>query len=80
MPGAIGDAKGIDLNNASEEELEKIGGIGRERARRIIEARPLNSWDDLKKIEGFSETLVNNLREAGATLGKPRADRAEAGR
>ncbi len=69
MPGAIGDANGIDLNSASEQDLARVGGIGQERARRIVDARPFRSWDDLKRVEGFSDTLVNDLRQAGATLG-----------
>ncbi len=69
MPGAIGHAKGVDLNTASEQELEQVGGLGRDRARRIMEARPLKSWDDVKRIEGFSDTLINDLRKAGATVG-----------
>ncbi|PSH03599.1 MAG: hypothetical protein CXZ00_11090 [Acidobacteria bacterium] len=56
--------------------MERVGGLGRERARRIIQARPLKNWDDLKKIEGFSDTLVNDLREAGATINPSREDRA----
>ncbi len=35
--GAIGKASGVDLNSADEQELERVGGLGRERARRIIE-------------------------------------------
>ncbi len=73
MAGAIGDAKGIDLNSASQQELERVGGLGQDRARRIINARPLSSWDDIKNIEGFSETLVNDLKQAGATIGGKRA-------
>ncbi len=73
MPGAIGDANGVDLNSASAQELENVGGLGRERAQRIIQARPLNSWDDVKKIEGFSDKLVNDLRQAGARIGGRRA-------
>ena len=69
MPGAIGDAKGVDLNSASEQELEQVGGLGRERAQRIVKARPLRSWDDLKRIEGFSDKLIEDLKQAGATIG-----------
>jgi DNA uptake protein ComE-like DNA-binding protein len=68
MTHAIGDAKGVNLNSASLEELDRVGGLGRERARRIVESRPFRSWDDLKRIEGFSDTLVDDLKQAGATL------------
>lgn len=69
MPGAIGNASHVDLNRASEQELGQVGGIGPERAARIVQARPFHSWDDVKRVEGFSDKLVNDLREAGATLG-----------
>jgi DNA uptake protein ComE-like DNA-binding protein len=32
MSNAIGDAKGVDLNTASQDELEKVGGLGSDRA------------------------------------------------
>jgi len=76
MPDAIGDANGVDLNTASQDQLEQVGGLGKERARQIIEARPLDSWEDVKRIEGFSDTLVNDLRQAGARVGSDRGDRA----
>ncbi len=47
-----------------------MGGLGRERAQRIVENRPFRSWDDLKRVEGFSDKLVDDLRQAGATLGQ----------
>ncbi len=71
--GAIGKASGVDLNSADEQELETVGGLGRERARRIIENRPFNSWDDVKRIEGFGDTLVNDLQRAGAMIGRKKA-------
>ncbi len=73
MPGAIGDAKGVDLNSASQQDLERVGGLGPDRARKIIQQRPIRSWDDLKKREGFSDRLVQDLRQAGATIGGQRA-------
>lgn len=69
MSSAIGDAKGVDLNSASVEDLEQVGGLGRARAQRIVDARPLESWDDVKRIEGFSDKLVDDLQRAGATVG-----------
>ena len=69
MAGAIGEAQGVDLNRASQQDLERVGGLGPERAKRIVESRPFRSWDDLKRMEGFSDKLVEDLRTAGATLG-----------
>lgn len=70
MSSAIGDAKGVDLNTASQDELEKVGGLGRDRAARIVHSRPLNGWDDVKRIEGFSDKLVQDLQQSGATIGR----------
>jgi len=68
MGSAIGNAKGVNLNTASEGELERVGGLGRERAQRIVKNRPFRSWDDVKEIEGFGDTLVEDLRRAGAEV------------
>ena len=64
MAGAIGNAKGVDLNRASREELERVGGLGPDRAQRIVQQRPIRSWEDLKKIEGFSDTLVEGIKKS----------------
>jgi DNA uptake protein ComE-like DNA-binding protein len=69
MPGAIGKATRVDLNSANEQELAQVGGLGQERARRIVQNRPFRNWNDLKRVEGFSDKLVEDLRHAGATLG-----------
>lgn len=70
MAGAIGNADGVDLNKASEQDLQRVGGIGEERAKRIVENRPFQNWEDLKKVEGFNEKLVEDLKQSGATLGE----------
>ncbi|HUO59389.1 MAG TPA: helix-hairpin-helix domain-containing protein [Candidatus Acidoferrales bacterium] len=76
MPGAIGDANGVDLNTANQQQLEQVGGLGPDRAKRIIQSRPLKSWEDVKKIEGFSDKLVEDLRQAGARIGGGRGEKA----
>jgi hypothetical protein len=65
----IREAKDVNLNSASEEELAEDVGLGPGRARRLIEARPFETWDELHRIEGMTEALVVELRGAGAVLG-----------
>jgi hypothetical protein len=66
----LGNASGIDLNNSPLHDLDRIGGLGRVLAQRIIEHRPIRRWDDLKNIKGFDDDLVNDLRGSGAKLGR----------
>jgi DNA uptake protein ComE-like DNA-binding protein len=44
----------VDLNTASEKEIEDLPMVGPERARRLIEARPFKSWQDLERVPGFA--------------------------
>ncbi len=69
MSGAIGNAADVDLNTASEQELTNVGGLGAERAGRIVQRRPFRSWDEVREIEGFGQKLVDDLRRAGARIG-----------
>ncbi len=43
----------LDVNRASQAELENIPGIGPAIAQRIIEARPFKSADDLQNVKGI---------------------------
>lgn len=69
MASAIAGADGVDLNSATPEELDRIGGLGRDRVQRIVQNRPFRSWEDIENVEGFGRKLVEDLRNAGATLG-----------
>ena len=63
----------IDLNTASKSELTKLPGIGPAKAQKIINFRefehPFTSVDDLLKISGFSESLLEKIRDE-VTVGK----------
>jgi len=55
----------IDLNTASEEELEALWGVGPATARKIAELRkqgPIRSPDDLSKIDGIDGATLENIR------------------
>jgi competence ComEA-like helix-hairpin-helix protein len=51
----------VDLNNASQKELEGLKGIGSVKAKKIIAARPYKSVDDLKKA-GLSKKEIDAIR------------------
>jgi competence protein ComEA len=56
----------IDVNQASEEELALVPGIGKVMARRIIEFReqngPFARVEDLLKVKGIGEKSLEKLR------------------
>ncbi len=66
MTSAIGDAKGVDVNTASREQLAHICGLGQDQVGQIVRNRPFSSWSDLKQVVG--NKLVQDLQDRGATL------------
>jgi DNA uptake protein ComE-like DNA-binding protein len=52
----------FDVNTATEKELRLIPGIGSVMARRIIDARPFRSADDLKKVNGIGDKKYEVIR------------------
>jgi len=51
----------IDLNSASQKDLESLKGIGPALAKKIIAGRPYTSIDDLKKA-GISEKTIGSIK------------------
>lgn len=60
MPG---ESRKVNLNEASLDEISKIPGINYEKAQYIVNQRPFRSWDDLKKVQGFTDTHIKILME-----------------
>jgi DNA uptake protein ComE-like DNA-binding protein len=52
----------FDINTATEKELRLIPGIGPVMARRIIDARPFRSADDLKNVNGIGDKKYAEIR------------------
>ena len=61
----------VDLNTASEKELSDLPMVGPVRALDLIQHRPFQSWQDVKRVPGFSKGLVDDLKSAGAQIGAP---------
>lgn len=70
IPDSRGKEKGsvrsartkLDLNRASPEELQRVPGIGRVLAERIIAARPFKNADELQKVKGIKAHKYQQLR------------------
>jgi len=67
----------VNINTATEEELQMLPGIGEARAKAVIALRQQNggfqSADDLLAVKGIGETALKRLRPFVSTQGKTTA-------
>lgn len=64
-PGPAGLAEireKVNLNTASQAELESLPRVGPALAERIIQGRPYRSLEDLDKVRGIGPALLDQLR------------------
>jgi len=72
----------VDLNSATQAQLEAVKGIGPAKAKAIIEYRSksgaFKTVDDLEKVTGFGKATVDKVR-AEVTVGAaaPKAEKAK---
>ena len=63
------DRVSCNLNTASEEELGALPALGPDLVRALVEARPFQSWEDLKELAGFEGKTIAALKHGGAYIG-----------
>ena len=61
----------VDLNTASEADIAAVPWIGMELARELIRRRPFQTMDDVRKVPGMTDDLVDELLRGGAMVGEP---------
>lgn len=69
------DASALDLNQASQAELQEIKGIGPKTAARILEERqrggPFESMQDLSdRVKGIGAKRITQLQASGLQVGE----------
>ncbi len=58
----------VNLNTASADLLADMSNVGRARVEALIQRRPFRNWDDVHRVPGISESIVERLKSAGAAL------------
>ncbi|MEP0894601.1 MULTISPECIES: phospholipase D-like domain-containing protein [Leptolyngbya] len=53
----------VNLNTATQAELEALPGVGSGLAKRIIQARPFQSLEDLDRVPGVGKKLIERLSD-----------------
>src|ERR1700724_2475549 len=74
LPAASKSTGKVDLNSASEKELEALPGVGKATAAKIVANRPYGSGDELSKA-GLSAKTIDKLRSR-VTAGSAASSRA----
>ena len=75
LHAAKAKAEKVDLNNASQQELEALPGVGAATAQKIIAGRPYKSVSDLEKA-GVSEKTIGAIKPL-VKVGKAQAAQKE---
>lgn len=52
----------ININTASQSELETLPGIGETKAKAIISLRPFQTISDIKKVSGIGEATFQKIK------------------
>lgn len=72
----------VNLNTATEAELDTLPGIGPATAKAIVEYRtangPFKSVEDLKKVKGIGDKKLERLRPELTLSGAPAANKPAA--
>jgi competence protein ComEA len=81
LPGQASGAK-VDLNSASEKDLEELPGVGAATAKKIIAGRPYSSASDLSKAGVSAATIkkITPLTTFGNAAPAPAAAKSTAGK
>ena len=72
LMGSAACAAALDLNSASQAELERLRGIGPEVSQRILDARrerPFADWPDaMQRLKGLGPATARRWSQQGLTV------------
>lgn len=57
-----GEDSCISINNGSKEELMELSGVGESTAKKIIDARPFNTIEDILNVSGIGDATFDKIK------------------
>ncbi len=69
----------VNINTATQEELETVPGVGPTRAAQIIAGRPYSTVDELVKLNGIGPAQVADMKPFVAIDGPSTQERSKTG-
>lgn len=51
----------VNINSATEKELQNLPGIGEVIAKRIVDARPIKSHAELMQVQGVTQSILDRI-------------------
>ena len=67
--GSVARGRGlIDLNTAPEDVLAALSAVGPARIEALMLRRPFRNWDDVARVPGISQSIIERLKSSGAGL------------
>lgn len=63
VSGSGGQSQVVNINTASQSELETISGVGPSTAEKIIEARPYSKIEDIKNVSGIGDSTFEEIKD-----------------
>ena len=58
----------FDLNTASPDLLAGVSDVGPARVQALVQRRPFRNWEDVERVPGISESIIERLKRGGLCL------------
>jgi competence protein ComEA len=62
-PAKLAPGEKVNINTASQQQLEALPGIGPAKAKAIIGGRPYEKIEDIMKVKGIKEGVFNKIKD-----------------
>jgi competence protein ComEA len=61
--GKLAPGQKININTATQQEIEALPGIGPKKAQDIIKGRPYDKPEDIMKVKGIKQGIYNKIKD-----------------